>query len=117
MLRDSTRLTLSSIVAVRPDEKVLKLWSRNHTLLMVSGTSRLKEEERYKADIVFLWVYRFADKQQQQIASWLNYAHPKRCILIPGSFLSRSHLVAMQHFTAQHPELEIRGKTSQIVVK
>ena len=117
LLRDSTKLSLSSMVIVRPQEKVLKLWSRKRTLLMVSGTSRLKESEIYKADIAFLWIYRFADKQQQQIQSWLNYAHPKRCILIPGSFLSHTDLATMQHFAQLHPGLEIRSKTRQVVVE
>ena len=117
LLRDSTKLSLSSMVIVRPQEKVLKLWSRKRTLLMVSGTSRLKESEIYKADIAFLWIYRFADKQQQQIQSWLNYAHPKRCILIPGSFLSHTDLATMQHFAHLHPGLEIRSKTRQVVVE
>ena len=84
---------------------------------MVSGTSRLKESEIYKADIALLWIYRFGDKQQQQILSWLNYAHPKRCILIPGSFLSHPDLATMQHFAALHPGFEIRSKTRQIVVE
>ena len=117
LLRDSTKLSLSSMVIVRPQEKVLKIWSRKHSLLMVSGTSRLKESEIYKADIVFLWIYRFGDKQQHEIHSWLNYAKPQRCILIPGSFLSRLDLNTMQHFAALHPGLEIRSKTRQVVVE
>ena len=83
---------------------------------MASGTSHLKETELYKADIALLWIYRFADKQQQQLQTWLNYAHPKHCILIPGSFLSHSHLAAMQRFATTHPGIELRSKTRQIVV-
>jgi len=116
MQQDSTKLSLSSMFIIRPEDRVLKLWSRKRSLLMVSGTSRLKEAELYKADIALLWIYRFADKQQQQLQSWLNYAHPKYCILIPGSFLSHSHLAAMQRFVAIHPGLEIRRKTRQVVV-
>jgi competence protein ComEC len=117
MLHDSTKLSLSSMVIVRPEDKVLKLWSRKHSLIMVSGTGRLKETELYKADIAFLWIYRFAPKQQLQIQSWLNYAHPKRCILLPGSFLSRTDLATMQHFVATYPNLEIRNKTRQVLVE
>ncbi|MEI7788855.1 MAG: ComEC/Rec2 family competence protein [Chlorobiaceae bacterium] len=113
---DSTKLSLSSLLIIRPQEKVLKLWSRKHSLLMASGTSHLKETELYKADIALLWIYRFADKQQQQLQTWLNYAHPKHCILIPGSFLSHSHLAAMQRFATTHPGIELRSKTRQIVV-
>ena len=117
MLQADSTLSLSSMVIVRPEEKVLKLWSRERSLLIVSGTSRLKEEELYKADIAFLWVYRFAPKQQQQITSWLNYAKPKRCILVPGSFLPRVHLAVMQRFAAARPGVEVRSKTRQIVVQ
>ena len=117
LLQESTKLVLPSMVIVRPEEKVLKLWSRERSLLIVSGTSRLKEEELYKADIAFLWVYRFAPKQQQQITSWLNYAKPKRCILIPGSFLPRTQLAVMQRFAASFPAVEVRSKTRQVVVQ
>ena len=117
MLQADSTLSLPSMVIVRPEEKVLKLWSRERSLLIVSGTSRLKEEELYKADIAFLWVYRFAPKQQQQITSWLNYAKPKRCILVPGSFLPRIHLAVMQRFAAARPGVEVRSKTRQIVVQ
>ena len=114
--QEGTKLALSSIVIVRPEEKVLKVWSRRHSLLIVSGTSRLKEEELYKADIAFLWVYRFEPKQQEQITSWLNYAKPKRCILVPGSFLPRIQLAVMQRFASSFPGVEVRSKTRQVVV-
>ena len=116
MLLDSTKLALSSVVIVRPEAKVLKLWSRRNSLLMISGTTRLKAEEFYKADILFLWSYRFGEKQQQELQSWLNYAHPKHCILVPGSFLPRAHLAAMRRFAAAHPGVELRDKTRQVVV-
>lgn len=117
MLQADSTFLLPSMVVVRPEEKVLKLWSRERSLLIVSGTSRLKEEELYKADIAFLWVYRFAPKQQQQITSWLNYAKPKRCILVPGSFLPWAHLALLQRFAASRPGVEVRSKTRQVVVQ
>ena len=112
---DTVRV-LPSMVIVRPEEKVIKLWSRKHSMLIASGTSQLKESELYQADIAMLWVYRFADKQQQQITSWLNYAKPKRCILVPGSFLSRTQRIDLQRFAAAHPGVEVRSKTQQVVV-
>jgi len=112
---DTVRL-LPSMVIIRPEEKVIKLWSRKHSMLIASGTSRLKESELYKADIALLWVYRFADKQQQQMLSWLNYAKPKRCILVPGSFLSQSQRIDLHRFAAAHPGVEVRSKTKQVVV-
>ncbi len=117
LLKEDTVLTLPSMVIARPEEKVIKIWSRERSMLMISGTSRLKEEERYKADIVVLWVYRFVDNQQQQIGAWLNYAHPKRCILVPGSFLSHDQLLALKRFAALHPGVEVRCKTQQVVVR
>jgi len=117
LMKDSTKLVLASMVIVRPEKMVLKLWSRKRSLLIVSGTSRLKEAEVYKADIAVIWVYRFEDKQQQQITSWLNYARPKHCMLIPGSFFPNAHLEAMQRFVAGHPELEIRSKTQQVLMQ
>ncbi|NTW83394.1 MAG: ComEC family competence protein [Chlorobiaceae bacterium] len=116
MLRADSLLVLPSMVVMRPGEKVLKIWTRNRSLLFVSGTSRLKEEERFKADIVFLWIYRFTAKQREEISSWLNYARPERCIFIPGSFLSRNHLALLHSFAAGNPALEVRSKTLQIVL-
>jgi competence protein ComEC len=117
LLLADTSLILPTMVIVRPEEKVIKIWSRERSMLMVSGTSRLKEEELYKADIAVLWVYRFADKQQQQIGSWLGYAKPKRCILVPGSFLSHVQLVALHRFAVEHPGVEVRSKSQQVVVR
>jgi competence protein ComEC len=116
LLQTDSTLSLASMVIIRPEEKVLKLWNRRRSLLIVSGTSRLKEEELYKADIAFLWVYRFAPKQQEQITLWLNYARPKRCILIPGSFLPRAQLAVMQRFAAGRPGLEVRSKNRQVII-
>ncbi|ABL65739.1 ComEC/Rec2 family competence protein [Chlorobium phaeobacteroides] len=110
-------LALASMVIVRPEEKVLKLWSRERSLLLISGTSRLKEEELYKADVVLLWVYRFAEKQRREISSWLNYARPIKCIIVPGSFLTLRQKEDLIRFAAAHPELEIRSKARQIVIR
>ena len=117
LLQAYSTLILSSMVVVRPDEKVVKLWSRKSSMLMASGTSRLKEEELYKADCAVLWIYRFADKQQEQLGAWLNYAKPKRCILVPGSFLSPSQRVALQQFAAAHQGVAVRSKSQQVVVR
>ena len=117
LLQADTTLILPSMVIVRPEEKVVKIWSRNRSLLMVSGTSHLKDEELYKADIAVLWLYRFGDKQQQQIISWLNYAKPKRCVVVPGSFLSHDQLVTLRLFAFEHQGVEVRSKTQQVVVR
>ncbi|TLU83637.1 MAG: ComEC family competence protein [Chlorobium sp.] len=116
LLRADTSLILPSVVIVRPEEKVVKIWSRKRSMLMASGTSCLKNEELYKADLAVLWVYRFADKQQNEIGTWLNYAHPGRCILVPGSFLSHEQLFELQRFAMLHPGVEVRVKTRQVVV-
>ncbi|MEI6847342.1 MAG: ComEC/Rec2 family competence protein [Chlorobiaceae bacterium] len=117
MLQSDTLLSLPSVLIARPEQKVLKLWSRKYSMLMVSGTSRLKEKELYKADIVLLWVFRFAEKQQQQLNSWLNYARPKRCIIIPAPFLSHAHSVALHHYATGRTGLEIRSKSRQVVIQ
>ena len=116
LFQADTTITLSSMVIVRPEEKVIKIWSRKCSMLMVSGTSRLKEEELYKADIAVLWLYRFSEKQQQQIISWLNYARPKRFVVVPGSFLSHDQLVDLHRFVKEHQGVEVRSKTKQVVV-
>lgn len=116
MLSADSVLVLPSMVIARPGEKALRIFSRKYSLLLVSGTSRLKREEAFRAGIVFLWVYRFDRKQREQLETWLAYACPDRCILIPGSFLSREHFRALQQFAAVHPDTEVRTKTRQIVI-
>ncbi|MEI7747902.1 MAG: ComEC/Rec2 family competence protein [Chlorobiaceae bacterium] len=117
LLQADTTLSLPSIVIVRPEEKVLKIWSRKRSMLMVSGTTRLKEEEFYKADIAVLWLYRFGEKQQQQITSWIDFAKPKRCILVPGSFLSHDQLIELHQYALKHHGVEVRSKAKQVVVR
>jgi competence protein ComEC len=117
LLQTDTTLSLPSMVIIRSADKVVKIWSRKRSMLMVSGTSRLKEEEFYKADIAILWIYRFGDKQLQQIGAWLDYAKPKHCILVPGSFLSHTQFVAMRRFALEHQGVEVRSKTQQVVVQ
>jgi len=117
LLQAESLLIMPSMVMVRPEEKVIKIWSRKRSMIMVSGTGRLREEECYKADIAILWIYRFTDKQQSQLASWISFAQPKRCILVPGSFLSHSQLLDLQKFAALHPGVEVRSKSQQIVVR
>ncbi|GEM_PF-170112 len=117
LFQADTTIALSSMVIVRPEEKVIKIWSRKCSMLVMSGTSRLKEEELYKADIAVLWIYRFGEKQKQQITSWIGYAKPKRCILVPGSFLSHDQLVELHRFVKEHQGVEVRSKTKQVVVR
>ena len=110
------RMELSSMVISRPMEKVLSIRSRGRSLLYVSGTSRLRQEPAWKADVAILAVYRFREKQKQQITGWLNYAQPKRCILLAGSFLSKQDKAALVRFADRRPNIEIRRSDRQIVI-
>ncbi|NTV97662.1 MAG: ComEC family competence protein [Chlorobiaceae bacterium] len=116
MLHGDSLLVLPTMVIARPGEKVLKIMERERSVLFVSGTSRLQQKESCRADIVFLWVYRFDAKQRERLEKWLDYAHPRRCILVSGSFLSRSGLQYLQRFAASRSNLEMRSKTRQIVI-
>ncbi|NTV60998.1 MAG: ComEC family competence protein [Chlorobiaceae bacterium] len=116
MLKADSLLVLPSMVVSRPGEKILRISSRERSVLFVSGTSRLKENVSCTGDIVFLWVYRFDAKQRDRFEAWLEYAHPKRCVLVPGSFLSRSALDELLRFVDSRSGLEIRSKTRQVVI-
>jgi len=113
---DQDRMALSSMVISRPMEKVLSIRSRGRSLLYVSGTSRLRQEPAWKADVVILAVYRFREKQQRQIESWLGYVKPKRCILLAGSFLTQQDKAALYRFATRRPDTEIRRPDRQIVI-
>jgi competence protein ComEC len=116
MLQADTLLKLPSMLVMHPEPRVLKLWSRSRSILVVSGTSRLKATAYCKADIASIWIYRFAKKQQEELTSWIRYARPRQCILIPGSFLTRADLATLHRFAAAHPGMEVRSKTRQVVI-
>jgi len=116
MMQHEKRLALSSMVIGRPMEKVLSIRTRERSLLYLSGTSRLREEPAWKADVVILAVYRFREKQQRQIESWLGYVKPKRCILLAGSFLTQQDKAALYRFATRRPDTEIREPDRQIVI-
>ncbi|MEI8032232.1 MAG: ComEC/Rec2 family competence protein [Chlorobiaceae bacterium] len=116
-LQADTLLVLPSVVILRPQERVLKLWSRRKSLLIASGTGRLQENETCRADMAMIWVWRFREKQHEELQKWLNFARPEKCILIEGSFLSRADRRELARFAGAHPEAELRTKTRQVVVE
>jgi len=63
MMHGDERLGLSSMLISRPMEKVLSIHTRDRSMLYVSGTSRLRHDPSWKADLVILAVYRFREKQ------------------------------------------------------
>uniref|UniRef100_Q3ARK6 ComEC/Rec2-related protein n=1 Tax=Chlorobium chlorochromatii (strain CaD3) TaxID=340177 RepID=Q3ARK6_CHLCH len=115
-LRSDSLLRLSSMVITRPDEKMVKLWSRNQSYFLASGTSRLKAGEPYCGDVACIWIYRFGEKQRIELERWLTATKPKEALLVPSSFLSRVQLVALHRFAAAYPHVEVRSKTKQVVV-
>ncbi|MGB0130375.1 ComEC/Rec2 family competence protein [Chlorobium sp.] len=117
MPAEQDRMVLSSMVISRPMEKVLSIRSRDRSLLYVSGSSRLREELAWKADIAIIAVYRFREKQERQLTRWLNYAQPKRCIFLAGSFLPQQDKAALCRFAGQRPNIEIRRPDRQIVIR
>ena len=116
MMQDDARLVLTSMVITRPMEKVLSIRTRNRSLLYVSGTSRLREEPAWKAEMVILAVYRFGEKQRKQIESWLGYVQPQKSIFLAGSFLTDQDKAALYRFAKQHPDIQIREPDRQIVI-
>jgi len=116
MPNSQERLALSSMVVSRPLEKVLRISSRGRSLLYVSGTSRLRQDPAWKADVVILAVYRFREKQREQIESWLGYVRPERCIFLSGSFMTQQDKAALNRFSEERPNIEIRRSDSQIVI-
>ena len=116
MMKHERRLALSSMVLGRPMEKVLSIRTRERSLLYLSGTSRLREEPAWKADLVILAVYRFREKQVRQLERWLAYVRPERCILLEGSFLTAGDRAGLRRFAARRPNIEIRRSDRQIVI-
>lgn len=116
MMQGDAGLGLSSMVIARPMEKVLSIRTRDRSILYVSGTSRLRHDPSWKADLVILSVYRFREKQREQIESWLDYARPERCVFLAGSFLTEQDKAALYRFALRRPDVQIREPDRQIVI-
>jgi len=116
VLRSDSLLVLPSVVIARPAGRVVKLWSRRHSILMASGTGSLQKSELFRADTAVLWIYRFGLKQQRELASWLEYSRPTHCLLVPGGFLKRVDREMLRRFSNERPGVEFRSKDRQMVV-
>jgi len=115
-LQADSLLVLSSFVVARPAHRVVRLWSRRQSVLIASGTGNLRRDPLFSADTAVLWIYRFGLKEQRELASWLEYARPRHCLIVPGSFLKKIDREVLRRFTLERPAVEFRSKERQMVV-
>jgi len=115
-LQADSLLVLPSVVIARPARRVVKLWSRRQSVLVASGTGELRLSELFRADTAVLWIYSFGQKQQRELASWLEYSRPEHCLLVPGGFLKRADREILRRFSLKRPGVEFHSKDRQMVV-
>ena len=114
--RHDRSMALSSAVLSRPAERVLRVRSKEGSLLLVSGTARLGRACCQNPDVAVVWLYRFGSKQQLELADWLVKSRPAHCLLVPGSFMTPLQVAALKRFAGRYPVAEVREKSWQFVV-
>lgn len=106
-------LALSSVFVTRLEEKTVRIDSRRHSMLLVSGMERLMNVQGQKTDLLVLWMYRFTGKQWLELDLWLKLCGPQRVLLVPGPFMTAAQKVLLQRFAAGRPGVEVRSKSAQ----
>ncbi|MGC8775582.1 MAG: ComEC/Rec2 family competence protein [Chlorobaculum sp.] len=96
------------------DDKVLRIDSKSHSLLLVSGLKRLEAQRADGADVVF-WIYRFTGKEWHRLDAWIAETRPRRMLLVPGPFMSAAQRELLNRYAASRPEVEVRSRSRQTV--
>jgi competence protein ComEC len=103
-----------TFVVRRFEEKAIRIDSRKHSLLLVSGLGRLERQRADGADLVF-WLYRFTGKEWRRLDAWMADARPGKMLIIPGSFMTTGQRELLKRFVKTHPGAEVRSKSRQTV--
>lgn len=116
MLRGEGRLRMPSIVALRPEDGVVRAWSRRHSLLMVKGAGRLRRGDGAprRADIAVVRLGRFRPEEAAALSGWHREVSPACTVLVPGPFMPRRERGLLGRFAAAHDGVRVRGKAGQV---
>ncbi|HHE32198.1 MAG TPA: ComEC family competence protein [Chlorobaculum parvum] len=101
-------------VVRRPADRVLRIDSKQHAWLLVSGLKRLEQTPANEGDVV-LWVGRFTEKEWSRLESWVASARPQRMLLVPGVAMPYVQRGLLERFATQNPVIEVRSKSGQTV--
>lgn len=96
------------------DDKVLRIDSKSHSLLLVSGLKRLEAQRADGADVVF-WIYRFTGKEWHRLDAWIAETRPRRMLLVPGPFMTAEQRELLNRYAASRPQVEVRSRSRQTV--
>ncbi|NTV67976.1 MAG: ComEC family competence protein [Chlorobaculum sp.] len=103
-----------TFVVRRVDDKALRIDSKQHSLLLVSGLKRLEAQRADGADVVF-WVHRFTGKEWRRLDAWIAEARPRRMLLVPGPFMTAAQRELLRRYAASRPQVEVRSRSRQTV--
>jgi len=103
-----------TFVVRRLEDKALRIDSRGHSLLFVSGLGRLERQKADGADVV-LWLYRFTGKEWRRIDTWIAEVRPRRILIVPGSFMTSGQRELLKRFVKAHEGVEVRSRSRQTV--
>jgi competence protein ComEC len=103
-----------TLVVRRLDDKALRIDSKSHSLLLVSGLKRLEAQRADGADVVF-WVYRFTGKEWRRLDAWIASTRPRRMLLVPGPFMTAAQRELLRRYAVSRPQVEVRSRSRQTV--
>jgi competence protein ComEC len=101
-----------TFLVTRPEEKVLRIDSKERSLLLVSGMGKLEKQKADGADVVF-WVYRFTGREWQRLDAWRATAHPRKVLLVPGSFMTAAQHELLERYAKARVGVEVRSVSCQ----
>lgn len=102
-----------TFVVRRLDDKALRIDSKTHSLLLVSGLKRLEAQRADGGADVVLWIYRFTGKEWRRLDAWMADARPRRMLLVPGPFMTPAQRELLARFAAERPAVEVRSRSRQ----
>lgn len=103
-----------SLVVTRLDDKALRIDSKMHSLLLVSGLKRLEAQRADGADVV-LWIYRFTGKEWHRLDAWIAETRPRRMLFVPGPFMTAGQRELLNRYATSRPQVEVRSRSQQTV--
>lgn len=114
MLWRDSLLKLNSILAYRPAKSLLKVVSKDGSLLVASNIVVLKTSEFFKTDVALIRLKKFKSTDAAQLDEWLAYAQPKLAVVELSGALSAFERKRFYRFAQNKPFLKTTERDGQI---
>lgn len=114
MLWNDSLLKLNSILVYRAAKLLLKVYSKEQNLLVISNAAVLKTAEFFKTDVALIRLKKFKPKDAAQFEAWLTYAQPKVVVVELSGALSAFERKRFYRFAQHKPCLKTTERDGQI---